>query len=166
MGTRFSARPDRPWSTPSLLYNGYRVFPGGKVRPGRAADHPPPSSAAIMEEKSYTSAHPMGHTGPVTGTLYLYLLLNSPHLLRSYKHVNLRLTKTQMPLQYLHSSACSRTCFLYEVSHSVPVLACLPLSQENRYSAGKPIKKYFRKEHLHTTTSYYNKKEPLSLIWK
>ena len=29
---------------------GYRVFPGGKVRPGRAADHSPPSSAAVMEE--------------------------------------------------------------------------------------------------------------------
>ena len=26
------------------------VFPGGKVRPGRAADHSPPSSAAVMEE--------------------------------------------------------------------------------------------------------------------
>ena len=35
---------------PSLLYNGYRVFPGGKVRPGRAADHSPPSSATVMEE--------------------------------------------------------------------------------------------------------------------
>ena len=28
----------------------YWVFPGGKVRPGRAADHSPPSSAAVMEE--------------------------------------------------------------------------------------------------------------------
>jgi len=28
----------------------YRVFPGSKVRPGRAADHSPPSSAAVMEE--------------------------------------------------------------------------------------------------------------------
>ena len=34
----------------SLLYNGYRVFPGDKVRPGRAADYSPPSSAAVMEE--------------------------------------------------------------------------------------------------------------------
>jgi len=25
------------------------VFPGGKVRPGRATDHSPPSSAAVME---------------------------------------------------------------------------------------------------------------------
>ena len=50
VGTRFSACPDRPWGPPSLLYNGYRVFPGGKVRPGRAADHSPPSTAAVMEE--------------------------------------------------------------------------------------------------------------------
>ena len=31
-------------------YNGYRFFPGGKVRPGRAANHSPPSSAVVMEE--------------------------------------------------------------------------------------------------------------------
>ena len=47
---RFSARPDRPWCPPSFLYNGYRVFLGGKVRLGRDADHSPPSSAAVMEE--------------------------------------------------------------------------------------------------------------------
>ena len=27
-------RPDRPWEPPNLLYNGYRVFPGGRKRPG------------------------------------------------------------------------------------------------------------------------------------
>ena len=26
-----------------------------------------------MEQYSYTSTHPLGHTGPVTGSLYLYL---------------------------------------------------------------------------------------------
>ena len=67
----FSAHPDRPWGSPSLLYNGYQVFPGGKVRPERAADHPPTSNAMVMEEYSYTSTHPLGHTGLVTGTLLL-----------------------------------------------------------------------------------------------
>jgi len=43
------------------------------VWPGRAADHSPPSSAAVMEELSYTSTHPLGHTRPVAGSLYLYL---------------------------------------------------------------------------------------------
>ena len=71
VGTRFSARPDRPWGPSSLLYNGYRVFPGGKVRPGRAADHLPPSNGAVMEEQSYTSTHPLGQTG----SLYLYLFI-------------------------------------------------------------------------------------------
>jgi len=72
VGTRFYAHPDRPWGPPSLLYNGYQVFPAGKVQPGRAANHSPPSSAVVMEEQSYTSTHPVGHTGPVTGKLYLF----------------------------------------------------------------------------------------------
>jgi hypothetical protein len=33
-GEIFRTCPDRPWSPPSLLYNGYRVFPGGKERRG------------------------------------------------------------------------------------------------------------------------------------
>jgi len=41
---------DKIFCPPSLLYNGYQVFPGGKVQPGRATDHSPPSSAAVMEE--------------------------------------------------------------------------------------------------------------------
>jgi hypothetical protein len=47
-GEIFCTRPDRPWSPPNLLYNGYRIFPGGK-RPGRGVDHPPPSSAEVKK---------------------------------------------------------------------------------------------------------------------
>jgi hypothetical protein len=36
----------------SLLYNGYRVFPGGKLLLGRAVDHSPPSNAAVKKGKS------------------------------------------------------------------------------------------------------------------
>jgi hypothetical protein len=39
-GRVFRIRPDRPWVPPSLLYNGYRFFPGGKAA-GHGADHPP-----------------------------------------------------------------------------------------------------------------------------
>jgi hypothetical protein len=49
-GEIFRACPDRHWVPPSLLYSGHRAFPGGKVGPGRDADHSPPSSAEIMEE--------------------------------------------------------------------------------------------------------------------
>ena len=40
-------RPERPTGSPSLLYNGYRVFPGGRKQLGRDADHSPPSSAEV-----------------------------------------------------------------------------------------------------------------------
>jgi hypothetical protein len=44
-------RPDRLWGPPSLLYNEYRgSFPGGKARPGRDADHSPPSSAEVKKQ--------------------------------------------------------------------------------------------------------------------
>jgi len=39
--------PDWPSGPPSFLYNGYRVFPRGKVWPGRDADPSPPSSAEV-----------------------------------------------------------------------------------------------------------------------
>ena len=45
----FRTCPDRPWGPPSLLYNGYRVFPGGKKRSGRDADPSPPSSAVVKK---------------------------------------------------------------------------------------------------------------------
>ena len=76
----FRTSPDRPWSLPSLLYNRYRVIPRCKVQPGRAADHSPPSSAAVTEQYSYTSTHPLGHTGPVTGSLYPFTVHVSTHI--------------------------------------------------------------------------------------
>ena len=33
-GEIFRTYPDRPWFPPSLLYNGYRVFPRGKTGSG------------------------------------------------------------------------------------------------------------------------------------
>ena len=39
-----------PFQTGPGAHNRYQLFPGGKLRPGRAADHSSPSSAAVMEE--------------------------------------------------------------------------------------------------------------------
>ena len=50
------------------------------MRPGRAADHSPPSSAEILEEQSYTSTSLWATTGPVTGLLYFYLYLSTSSL--------------------------------------------------------------------------------------
>ena len=77
-GEIFRTCPDRSWGPPSLLYNGYRVFHGGKERPGRKADPSPPSSAVVKKGYSYTSIPPMGHTACTEhqclcrGALYLY----------------------------------------------------------------------------------------------
>ena len=110
VGTRFSASPDRPWGPPSLLYNGYRVFPEGKVRPGRAADHSPPSSAAVMEEQSYTSTHPLGHTGPVTGSLYPYLF--------TFPYLFLYRSKEFLPVRFFIShSICITVVFWISDGH-------------------------------------------------
>ena len=67
---------DGPGSNPGGDVTGPRAPPAsctmGKMRLGRTADHSPPSSATVMEEQSYTSTYPLGHTGPVTGTLYFF----------------------------------------------------------------------------------------------
>ena len=44
----FLISPDRPWGPPSLLYNGYRVFFGGKAG-GKRRWPPIPSSAEVKE---------------------------------------------------------------------------------------------------------------------
>ena len=49
VGEIFRTCPDRPWDPPSILYDGYRVFPEGKERPGRDADPSSPSSAVVMK---------------------------------------------------------------------------------------------------------------------
>ena len=51
VGKIFRTCPDRPCDPTSLLYNGYRVFPGCKERPGRDADPSPSSSAVVVVMK-------------------------------------------------------------------------------------------------------------------
>jgi len=49
LGRDFPHLSRRLWGPPSLLYNGYRIFTGGKERPGRDSDPSPPSSAVVMK---------------------------------------------------------------------------------------------------------------------
>jgi len=62
-GEIFRTCPDRPWGPISLLYNGYRVFPGGKERSGRDADPSPPSSAVGHENVELYLYSPYGPYG-------------------------------------------------------------------------------------------------------
>jgi len=51
----------------SLLYNGYRFFPGGKVRPGRDADPSPLSSAEVKNRVELYLYSPIGPLWPMKG---------------------------------------------------------------------------------------------------
>ena len=62
-GEIFRTSPGRPWCPPSLLYNAYRVFPGGKERPGRDTDPSPSSSAAGHERVELYLYSPYGPYG-------------------------------------------------------------------------------------------------------
>jgi hypothetical protein len=62
-GEIFRTCPDRPWGSPSLLYNGYRVFSEGKERPGRDANPSPPSSAVGHERVELYLYSPYGPYG-------------------------------------------------------------------------------------------------------
>ena len=84
VGARFFCTcPDQPWGSPSLLYNGYRVFPGGKEQPGRDADPSPPSSAVGHERVELYLYSPYGPYGlyrasvPVQGCTLPYLYYRS-----------------------------------------------------------------------------------------
>jgi len=64
VGARFSAPIQTgPWGPPSLLYNGYRVFPSGKEQPGRDADPSSPSSAVGHERVELHLYSPYGPYG-------------------------------------------------------------------------------------------------------
>jgi len=54
-------------NSPSLLYNGYWVFPGGKVRPGRDADPSTPSSTNIKNRVELYFYSPQGPLWPMKG---------------------------------------------------------------------------------------------------
>jgi hypothetical protein len=50
-GPRFSTSVQTgPGAHPASCTTGTGSFPLGKLRPGRAADHSPPSSAEVLEE--------------------------------------------------------------------------------------------------------------------
>jgi len=90
------------------------------VRPGRAADHSLPSSVAVMEEWSYTSTHPLSHTGPVTGSLYLLYTHTHTH---TYKWSNNKVREL-IAVKVLHTSLLNTTVVAFKV---LPLESYLPM---------------------------------------
>ena len=65
-GEIFCTRPDLPWDPPSLLYNGYRVFPGGKEA-GAWCWPPTPCSAEVEGRVELYLCSSSGPSWPVIG---------------------------------------------------------------------------------------------------
>jgi hypothetical protein len=53
-GEIFRTYPDRPWGLPSLLYNGYRVFPGCKAAGARRWPITPTSAEVACSKLKFT----------------------------------------------------------------------------------------------------------------
>jgi len=94
----FRTCPDRSWGSPSLLYNGYRVFPRCKERPGRDAD--PSTLLVSWSRKSRAilvlplwAVRPVQSLSACTVQLYLY----SPYWPYS-------LYRASVPVQYSYTS--------------------------------------------------------------
>jgi hypothetical protein len=71
-GEIFRTRPDWPWGPPSLLYNGYRAFPGGKA--AEACCWPPTPFQCRGQERIQLYLYPpppLWAFWSVTGYLYL-----------------------------------------------------------------------------------------------
>ena len=106
MGTRFSARPDRPWGPPSLLYNGYRVFfPRVKRRP------PTPFSAEVKERVQLHLYSPSGPSWPVLGWTLLRGFLVRLRLIISPYSLSIRLPRVTARIvewRWLLSLQCVR----------------------------------------------------------
>ena len=67
----FRTRPDLPWGPPSLLYNGYQVFPGGKA----AETWRWPPSVEVKERIELCLYSPSEPSWPVLGWTLSYMRL-------------------------------------------------------------------------------------------
>jgi len=128
-GEIFRTCPDRIWGSPSLLYNGYRIFPGGKERPGCKADPSPPSSSVGHERVELYLYSPYGLYGlyrasvPVQGCTVPYS-----------RAIPLLPLWAVRPVQSL--SACTRVTFTFCL-HIIRLDSINPPTQE--YKLRSPI---------------------------
>jgi hypothetical protein len=62
-------------------------FPGGKARPGRDADHSPPSSAKLRKSGSCTSCHPKSASMERNGTTLPFFYLHGGTFLKTFAFI-------------------------------------------------------------------------------
>ena len=90
----FCTCPVRPWGPPSLLYNGYRVFPVDKERPGRDA-HPSPLLVPWSRKSRAIPLLPQWAVGPPPWRIRLFISSNVVHVLfriKSFVHIGVHVS--------------------------------------------------------------------------
>jgi len=123
-GEIFRTCPDRPWYPPSLLYNGYRAFPGGKERPGRDPELSPPSSAVGHERVELYLYSPYGPYGlyrasvPVQGCTLLLPFISKSRTKARLQNI---LFCFCLSLQYLSRLQDFQKCFEFSLLRNVYV---------------------------------------------
>jgi hypothetical protein len=83
-GEIFRTRQDRPWVPPSFLYNGYRVFPGGKTA-GEWRWPPTPSNTEVKERVDLYFYSPSGSSWLFYSELYITYLYKNRGLTLGYR---------------------------------------------------------------------------------
>jgi len=137
-GEIFCARPDRSWGPPSLLYNRYRVFPGGKVRPRRDADPSPilvpwSRKSRAIPLLTLWAVQPVQSLSACTVELYLYSSYGPYGLYRASVPVQYSYTSTPP----MGRSACTEPQCLY--SRAIPLLLLWAVRPVQSLSACKRV---------------------------
>jgi hypothetical protein len=114
----------RNWGPPSLLYNGYRVFPWSKERPGRGVDPLSPSSAVGHERVELYLNSPYGPYGlyrasvPVQGCALPLPLPYTKQCSTITRAVSAGYQNTGSPLQHKQEISNTARCLEKSILHS------------------------------------------------
>ena len=141
----FRTRPDRPWYPyPAPCTAGTGCFTGVK-RPGRGADHPPPSKYRGHERVGLYLYSPSGPQWPVIGRTFTFsfICIQAKGVgIRAYRHSAVATPPSPPPPTPSSTSNCGkRTDFTFKAirdwhycRHSVHCPAASPLANQSYIS--------------------------------
>jgi hypothetical protein len=155
-GEIFRTCPDRPWSPPSLLYNGYWVYPEGQEWSRHDADPSPPSSAAGHERVELYLYSPYGPYGlyrasvPLQGwplpSLLRIINMQFGLVLVTYHVTRLISANTTWGLMLLHVHYTEQTscAFQWLMTYSIHILQALQIRQQSTFHPTGNIQRKFQ----------------------
>jgi hypothetical protein len=121
-GEIFCTHSDRPCGPPSLLYNGYQVFPRSKA--ARVWHWPPtPSSAEVKQRVKLYLYFPAGSSWPVLGRTLSLLFVSSCQQYIAYSF-----------LEYKETNAIARSAKVQKTPHKFTESVHIPEVREGKPS--------------------------------